>query len=160
MKYKKKEDDIKEKIIMELPSFINELLLFLSSGMVLNEALVVIAKEYQKHKTENNAFADEFCKIYYDSQKAGRSFVYMFNAYGKRSQIKELSKLTNILEDGEKKGINLTEKLSELSKNLWEDRKKKSMEKIRMAETKMSFPLGLLLIALIIITAAPAMMQM
>jgi len=34
------------------------------------------------------------------------------------------------------------------------------MEKIRVAETKMSFPLGLLLIALLLITAAPAMMQM
>ncbi len=34
------------------------------------------------------------------------------------------------------------------------------MERIKLSESKMSFPLGLLLTALILITAAPAMLQM
>ena len=39
-------------------------------------------------------------------------------------------------------------------------RKRAAMERIKLSESKMSFPLGLLLTALILITAAPAMLQM
>lgn len=162
MKYKerKSREHFNDKMVTEIPGFINQLLLLLASGIVLNEALVTIARDYQKNEGEDNLFAKEYCQIYHDSQKSGRSMVFMLNSYGKQSRIKELSKLTGLLEDGEKKGIDLWEKLSEQSKSLWEERKKTAMEKIRLAETKMSFPLALLLIALIIITAAPAMMQM
>ena len=52
------------------------------------------------------------------------------------------------------------DKLADEGENLWAERKRIAMEKIRLSESKMSFPLGLLLIALILITAAPAMLQM
>jgi len=43
---------------------------------------------------------------------------------------------------------------------LWEQRKKLAEERGRAAETKMAFPLAILLLVLILITAAPAMLQM
>lgn len=52
------------------------------------------------------------------------------------------------------------DRLAEEGERLWEERRRRAMEKIKIAESKMSFPLGIMLIALIIITAAPAMLQM
>ena len=58
------------------------------------------------------------------------------------------------------KGVNLTEKLESESDILWTQRKKIAEEKGRIAETKLTFPLALLLLVLILITAAPAIMEM
>lgn len=161
MRYKKtKNDRLSRDILLELPTFINELLLLLGSGMVLQEALIVIAKNYEDAQMQENLFINDYCNLYKESKKTGRGMVQLLEHYGKKSHVKELSKVANVIADGEKKGINLWEELEGQSKTLWEERKKYAQERIRISETKMSFPLGLLLIALIIITAAPAMMQM
>ena len=52
------------------------------------------------------------------------------------------------------------EKLELEGNHLWQERKRLALEKIRIGESKMSFPLGLLLMALLLVTAGPAMMQM
>lgn len=56
--------------------------------------------------------------------------------------------------------MDLWDKLADEGEQLWRERKRTALEKIRLSESKMSFPLALLLIALILITAAPAMLQM
>ena len=61
--------------------------------------------------------------------------------------------------ENQNRGTDLWDKLAEQSEMLWEERKRAAMRKIRLSESKMSFPLGILLIALIVITAAPAMLQ-
>ena len=144
-----------------LPSYINELLLLLNSGMVLNEAMVFIALNYKKLESKKiNLFVKDYCKLYDEACKSGISMVLAFDQYGQKKQIKELSRISKIIADGEKKGIDLWQKLAEENKILWDERKRMALEHIRLSESKMSFPLGLLLMALIIITAAPAMMQM
>ena len=57
-------------------------------------------------------------------------------------------------------GADIWDKLARESEELWAERKRAAMERIKLSESKMSFPLGLLLTALILITAAPAMLQM
>lgn len=149
---------------MALPSFINQLLLLLGSGMVLHEAMTTIAVNYQsifeELKEPKDAFKRVYIDLYMESQKTGKSFIHIFNKYCEASQIKELNRIARILVDADNRGTNLCQKLSEESEKLWEQRKRIVLERIRLSESKMSFPLGLLLIALIIIAAAPAMMQM
>ena len=50
MKYKerKKEEKKRQEMILSLPSFINQILLLLNSGMVLQEAMIYIAVNYKK----------------------------------------------------------------------------------------------------------------
>ena len=123
-KEKKNLEMRREDIIMSVPTFINQLLLLLSSGMVLQEALKI------------------FCN------------------FGKESQVKELSRLARILQDSRERGTQLWDKLAKEGENLWAERRRRATEKIRLVDSKMSFPLGLMMLALIIITAAPAMLQM
>ena len=74
--------------------------------------------------------------------------------------VKELSRLAGILEDSRERGTDLWDKLASEGETIWAERRRRASEKIRLAESKMSFPLGLMMTALIIITAAPAMLQM
>ena len=159
-KNRKKEEQYREKILLELPPFINQLLLLLNSGMVLQEAMITIAIKYETTRQEDNPFATEYCDMYRRSINTGKSILYVFNEYCKESHIKELSRIAGILVDSDKKGTDLWEKLSNEGEELWRKRKQIALQKIKLSESKMSFPLGLLLFALIIITAAPAMMQM
>ncbi|MFR2966265.1 MAG: hypothetical protein ACLTK0_07695 [Anaerovoracaceae bacterium] len=50
MKYKekKREEKRRQEMISSLPSFINQILLLLNSGMVLQEAMIYIAVNYKK----------------------------------------------------------------------------------------------------------------
>lgn len=151
----------RKELVLALPSFINQLILFLNSGMVLSEAMGSIASNYERTgRNKVNAFAKEYCEVFVEAVNTGRSIIVVFSEYCKKSQVKELSRIGGILMDGDKRGIDLLEKLREEAKVLWEQRKQIVLENIRLADSKMSFPLALLLIALIIISAAPAMMQM
>lgn len=163
MKYKnkKRQQKVREDILMALPPFINQLLLMLNSGMVLQEALASIALNYKNvREDDKNCFTKSFIEIYEYSEKTGENFLKGFCRFGRESQVKELSRITRILADGEQKGVDLWEKLADEGEELWEERKRIALERIRLSESKMSFPLALLLMALILITAAPAMLQM
>ncbi|MDI9494554.1 MAG: bacterial type II secretion system protein F domain protein, partial [Bacillota bacterium] len=63
-------------------------------------------------------------------------------------------------EDNINKGSSLAEKLEAEGTLLWMDRKKRAEERARLAETKLSFPLMLLLLSLMIITTAPILLSL
>lgn len=78
----------------------------------------------------------------------------------KESGIRELMRVSNIINDNINKGVELTDKLQAESEILWLNRKKSCEEKGRLAETKMTLPLMLFLMVLIIITVAPALLEL
>lgn len=91
--------------------------------------------------------------------KNGENVINGFYNFARCSNVRELARVASILLENQNRGTDLWEKLAEQSELLWEERKRTAMSRIRLAESKMSFPLGILLMALIIITAAPAMLQ-
>ena len=148
-------------MILSLPSFINQILLLLNSGMVLQEAMIYIAVNYKKLDRERqDTFILEYIRVYDDSMKTGESIIKGFYRLGRDSRVKELSRVAGIIADSSRRGVDLWDKLADEGEQLWRERKRTALEKIRLSESKMSFPLALLLIALILITAAPAMLQM
>ncbi len=162
MKYKVKKimKKNREDIIMTIPAFINQLLLLMNSGIVLQDAFCKIADGYGRLPNDRqNYFTREINNIYLTSSRSGENVIVGFYKFSKFSNVKELSRVANILMENREKGTQLWDKLAEQSEALWAERKRLAMERIRLAESKMSFPLGFLLLALIIITAAPAMMQ-
>ena len=141
-------------MISSLPSFINQILLLLNSGMVLQEAMIYIAVNYKKLDRERqDTFILEYIRVYDDSMKTGESIIKGFYRLGRDSRVKELSRVAGIIADSSRRGVDLWDKLADEGEQLWRERKRTALEKI-------SFPLALLLIALILITAAPAMLQM
>lgn len=146
---------------MALPEFVNKLLLMLDSGLTLQDAFKRIAISYdQIEEKEKNIFNKKIVEIYNNSFKTGENVIVGFNKYGRLSGVKELSRITNFLLDNQARGIDMWEKLEEMSENLWEERKRVVMEKIKLADTKMSFPLGIMLMSMILLMTAPALLQM
>lgn len=160
-KQKKEVDKHRNDIQKELPTFINQILLLLNSGMVLQEALGRIAKEYGTlEKDRKNYFTITVYNLYEQSLQSGENFLLNLQLFSKEARVKEFSRVTGILIDSRDRGVDIWDRLAGEGEELWAGRRQRAMEKIKLTESKMSFPLGLLLIALIIITAAPAMLQM
>ena len=147
-------------ILKTLPGFINQLLLLMNSGLILQDAFCRIAENYSvMPEKQQNYFTREICRIYDDGMKNNENVIVSFYNFSRFSNVKELTRVAALLMENRDRGTDLWEKLAEHGNALWEEHKRSTMEKIRLTESKMSFPLGILLIALIIITAAPAMMQ-
>lgn len=150
----------REDIIMTMPAFINQLLLLMNSGETAQDAFVRIAAGYGALPAERqNYFTREICLIAERAEKNGENVIVGFYGFSRFSGVKELTRAANILMENRDKGTDLWEKLAEQGEALWAERKRRALERIRIAESKMSFPLGIMLMSLIIITAAPAMMQ-
>ena len=91
-------------IIYALPSFINQLLLLLSSGMVLQEAMIYIAASYKNMDEKHyNVFIISYIKIYDDFLKTGESILNGFYKFGKDSRVKDLSRVAGIIADSGKR---------------------------------------------------------
>ncbi len=160
-KQKKLREAQRTEILYTLPGFLNQLLLLVGSGMVLTDALRRIADGYMAlPPKEQNYFTEFFTQLWQESARTGESLLTAFRRFSRFSHVKELNRVTGILEENQTKGSALWEKLQEQSEALWTARKQITLARIRMAESKMSFPLGIFLIALIMMTAAPAMLQM
>lgn len=158
---RKEEQKRREEILRNLPTFLNQLLLLLSSGVILEDALVRIAIGYSNFERQRaNAFTEEYVMAYEKSRRTGTSMTSCLQMMGSRSKVKEFSRVVRIISESRLSGADIWDKLARESEELWAERKRAAMERIKLSESKMSFPLGLLLTALILITAAPAMLQM
>ena len=88
------------------------------------------------------------------------SFYKEMYDFARFSGVKELMRITNIMIDNINKGDDLSGKLRRENELLWFARKQQAEEKGRLAETKMTLPLMILLTVLIMVTIAPALMEM
>jgi len=151
----------KEDILFSLPGFINQLLLLINSGQTLDDSIIKIAKSYEKSdKRESNYFIKGVYSLIEKKEKTGENILGLFYEFSRFSNVKELNRIANLLIENQSKGVDLFEKIAYEGDSLWAERKRLSMEKIQKADTKMALPLGIMLIALIIISAAPAMMTL
>lgn len=157
---RKEAEKHREEIILSIPGFISQLLLLMDSGLVLNDAFRRIASEYSSFpQGERNYFTEKVAGIYEDCERTGENVISGFHAFAFKEKVKELTKTANYLYENKNRGTDMFLSLSELSESLWEERKRLCMEKIKKSELKMSFPLGIMLISLIVMMSAPALMQ-
>lgn len=160
-KEKQKKAQQREEILFALPGFLNRLLLLLNSGLALVDAFCRIAEGYEDlAENQQNSFTRAVCRIVQVSKTNGVNVIVQFHQFARLSGVKELTRISSMLVEHMDKGTDLWEKLEREGEQLWQARKRLVLEKMRLAESKMSFPLGLLLIALLIVTAGPALMEL
>ncbi len=155
----KKKKNFKSSVIRKLPAFSDNIILLLESGLVFTDAFSHIAKVYSE-KEKRDLFEQMIVDVTDECKLTKDEYTSVMCRYAAEIKIREFSRLCSILSENQKKGIGLVDKLRNESIGLWENRKKIATERGKLAETKLSFPLSLLLVALILITAAPAFMQM
>ena len=111
-------------------------------------------------QNQKNYFKEEVCRIKLKSEKNGENPIRLFSSFGRSCGVKEVARISSIMLENQNRGTDLWNLLAEESEVLWQERKRACLERMRVAESKMSFPLGILMMALLIVTAAPAMLQL
>lgn len=158
---RKIEDSNRESVSRQLPSFINRLVLLIEAGMVLNSAFEKAVEESISSKPDEDDYFYRNLRAIYSSMKtANGSMSRGLKEFARKSGVQELMRISNIIEDNINKGTELTSKMRSESEMLWMGRKKRCEELGRLAETKLTLPLILFLIVLIVITVAPALLEL
>lgn len=150
-----------KKIAACIPRFTNQLLLLMNAGLILSDAVKKICVSYEMIPVaERNIFESEMIRISRSNDDNSKSTASMVNDLASKYNVKELMRIAAFMNDNEKKGSNILESLSRESRYMWEDIKISAIELGKIADLKMTYPLGLLLILLIVITMAPALITM
>jgi tight adherence protein C len=145
-------------VIRMLPSFNDQLLLLLESGMTFGDAFNAAACGYAKRK-KKGYFEEEIIRISDLAQNQNRSIAYVINEESVKIGIREFSRLASTAADCQYRGVDICSKLDSESVLLWQERKNKAGTDGKLAETKLVIPLAVLLLMLILITTAPAFIQ-
>ena len=149
-------------IVTYFPPFIDKLVLLLNSGLTVMTAMEKIAEDcrLQFEYDRRNMLAYEAAEIGKLVKETNASVVREWHNFAARTGINEIMRFSTIIEDNLGKGTSLAEKL-EIEGNLLREKEKKSVqEKMRMIDSKLTLPLILMLFSLVLVTVAPAMMQM
>lgn len=146
-------------IMRGLPRFCNQLYLMMNAGLILSDAFDTISTGYENNKT-CSSFEKDLAELREATEGHRISTAQVISEYAVRHDVKELIRIAAILTENEKRGSDVIESLERESRYLWDERKTVARECGKAIDTKMSYPLGLLLIVLIVITMAPALLNM
>ena len=147
-------------IIKGLPRFCNQLFLMMNAGLILSDAFDTITDSYRGREEGMSSFERDLAGLRDATCGHRISTAQVINEYAVRHDVKELIRISAILNENEKRGSDVIESLARESRYLWDERKTVARECGKAIDTKMSYPLGLLLILLIVITMAPALLNM
>ena len=155
------DDEDRKTILRGLPRFCNQLFLMMNAGLILSDAFDTIAGSYRDANEESmNSFEKDLIGLQTATCGHRISTAHVLNEYAVRHDVKELIRISTILSENEKRGSDVIDSLARESRYLWDERKTVARECGKAIDTKMSYPLGLLLILLIVITIAPALLNM
>lgn len=158
---KRMERDAKESVLRDLPEFVNKLVLLLNAGLVMRTAIQHVVSEHNKRTDgAKDYFYSQLTQIMMKCNKTNSSIQVEIRMFAVRTGIVEFMRLSNIMNDSLIKGSDLVSQLKMEGDNLWTARRKQMEEKGKIAESKLTFPLLILLLVLVMITIAPAMMEM
>ena len=147
-----------DSLIRALPEFNNKIVLLLGSGMVFDDALAMIAAERKREK--DDVMARLLDSARQESETLNVDMTAALCAKAGDMHVRDLSRMLNLIYENRYTGADLMEKLTYEGEALWAGRKKRAEEKGRKAETALALPMSVTLLALVAVTAAPAMMQM
>ena len=158
MKTDKTAAEERRSIMRGLPRFCNQLYLMMNAGLILSDAFDTISTGYESNKN-CSSFERDLVELRDATDGHRISTAQVINEYAVRHDVKELIRIAAILTENEKRGSDVVESLERESKYLWDERKTVARESGKAIDTRMSYPLGLLLIVLIVITMAPALLN-
>lgn len=149
----------RKRIERDLPEFVDALVLMLYAGSYTEGAIKRIASNYEIGADAKGEYPlyEQIRSIRDHLEQSNVSLNQELRTLAEYCNIRELSRIITILTDNLDKGIALAEKLDTESALLRYGRKRKSMETGHLIETKLTFPMVLLLVSLLIITTGPVM---
>ena len=146
-----------DSITAELPAFSDQLVLLLRSGLTVPDAFARIADGYSSRRS--TYFRRRIGEIREEAEGGARDWGTVLRSEAEKEGNRLFSRFAGILAENQRRGIDLTARLENESGMLWQERRNLAEERGKEAEVRMTIPLASLLIVLILITAAPAILQ-
>ena len=141
----------------EIPNMIFRMILLLNAGLIAESAF---SKITEQSSDDRNPLYRAFRDIKMSAEKKNTSFVNELYSFAKASGSADLLRFATLASEHAGSGAELAGKLEQERDRMWNFRVLNARSKVKEAETKLCFPLVLLLAALILITAAPSFMSM
>lgn len=143
-------------ITLDLPDFTNKLLILSGAGLSLKAAMIKVSKEMEK----DTAFYRELKHSVY-LMEHGSTVESAMDALCNRCNLPEVRRLTSVLlQNMHSGGSDVLMALREISKELWTNRRATAKRIAEEAGTKLLIPMMLMLLAVMLIVAAPAVMSL
>ncbi|MCQ2547416.1 MAG: hypothetical protein MJ145_00220 [Clostridia bacterium] len=151
-KYKKKSE---QELVRALPNFLNMLILIWKSGNSFEDATKKAIKSLEKG---DDYFSRNMTSCLENVNQLGGNIIAEINNFALDTNIKDFTRITNIMVENQFKGAFLLDKIEAERELMWMKRKKDAEEEGKKAETKLVIPMAMLLLVLILVTAMPAFM--
>lgn len=141
----------------ELPNMILQLILLLNAGLVSTAAFEELLEQ---NKRSSNPLYIQLRLAMQRCRESNSSFSNELYSLARRSECKEFIRFANLVYENSARGTQLAEKLERERSSMWSGRLNMAKARAKTAETKLSFPLLLLLLSVVIVSIAPAFLQM
>ena len=153
---KKKVEERHTKISMELPELTNQILILSGAGLTLKGALIKIAKEMPAEGPLYVALQKAV-----DRMSLGATDEQALDGLVSSCNTIEVRRFVSVLlQNMHRGGTDVLIALSEIGKELWAERRATAQRIAEETSTKLLFPMVLMLLAVIILVAVPAVMSM
>lgn len=154
---KKKHEAENESFESEIPKMIFSFILLLNAGLVTENAFSELLRQ---NENNDNPLYRLMNKLKLQSESENVSFVNLLYSYAINNPNRDFLRFAGIIYENSGRGSELAQKLEAESEMSYNQRLLMAKAKVSKADTKLCFPLVLLLLSLVIICIAPAMISM
>ncbi|WP_248925600.1 type II secretion system F family protein [Paenibacillus hamazuiensis] len=148
----------KRSMLIELPEMLNQLTLLINAGETVHRALLRCVETGKD--AESSPLMKELAQSVHELN-VNAPFAKTMEDFSKRCALQEVSMFTTtLLLNYKRGGDDLVLALKELSTALWEKRKAVARTMGEEASSKMVFPMVIIFVVVMVITAAPALFMM
>lgn len=143
-------------IAMDMPELVNKIVILVGAGLNLQGALAKISKEMYSDRILYRELARTMDRIM-DGDSADAAFDYLTI----KCNTAEMRRLVSIIvQNIHRGGTDVSSALKSIGTELWASRKAAALRMAEEASTKMLFPMMLMLFAVVLVVAAPAVFNM
>lgn len=144
------------KIQLDMPDFTNKIIILSGAGLTIREALIKISKEMSVNTPLYEALGE--CV---DAIDTGANDTQAFMRLTDKCNTPAMRRFSSvILQNIKFGGAEVIRALTDIADEQWNERKNASEKLTAEAETKLLYPMMLMLFSVIIVTVAPAVMNM
>lgn len=146
-----------KKLEDQIPEVMTKLVLLLDAGLVTDSALMELAESSGE---EDGPLFKALRDIRELCLSSNTSFSHAFHSFAVSGGVRELIRLSSLIEENASHGSELSDKLRSESARMHGERLNRAKARAKEAETRLCMPLMLLLIALLIVAAGPVLINM
>lgn len=144
------------KILIDMPDFTNKILILSGAGMTLRAAIIKISEEMSLDTPLYNTLTK--CV---DKMKNGATDEAALETLSVQCNTPQMRRFVSVvLQNMKRGGVDVIVALRDIGMEQWSERKAAAMRISAEADTKLLFPMMLMLFSVIIVTVAPAILSM